>query len=278
MSQKIYVIEDWLQKIIVDPITKKKEINKKVKSHNNIIDATVYLRNTLGWNEWRKGQNKFESWLSNGEYRTQLKTNFTHEKQEISRVYKNFDLSGIIVDVGGSVGTLREFVSSNSKFVSVDPHRDPLSTVSEEKMTAYKCLNEPLNYIQACSEFLPLETSSVDLVHMRSMLDHVQVPDLALIEAKRVLKKSGKIIIGIYLPRGKNNNFSFHHFIKENIRNCLNFIGFTKFTDYHTWHPTYEALNKLISENGFEVIKEIWQSGWNNKVVYIEAKKIDNSI
>ena len=39
---------------------------------------------------------------------------------------------------------------------------------------------------------------SVDTVHMRSMLDHVQVPDLAILEAHRVLKKNGQLtqIIG----------------------------------------------------------------------------------
>jgi ubiquinone/menaquinone biosynthesis C-methylase UbiE len=271
MFQKIYVIEDWLQKILVNPITKKKENRQLDKSQ--IFNASIYLKNTYGWSEWEKGQNKFETWLSKGEYKSESKTNFIKEKKEISKLYKNFDLSGIIVDLGGSVGTLREFISSNSKFVSIDPHQDPLSTLTAEKIATYKCLKEPLNYIQACAEFLPLDSNSVDLVHMRSMLDHVQVPDLVLIEARRVLKKNGKIIIGIYLPRGKNNNFSFKHFIKEGIRKCFDLIGFAKFTDYHTWHPSYDTLKKLILENGFEITKEIWQSGWDNKVVYIEAKK-----
>ena len=43
--------------------------------------------------------------------------------------------------------------------------------------------------------------------------------------------------------------------------------------DYHTWHPTYDGLNKLVMENGFKIKKEIWQPGWNNKVIYILAEK-----
>jgi len=50
---------------------------------------------------------------------------------------------------------------------------------------AYPCLDQHLNFIAACAEFLPLQSNSFDWVHMRSMLDHVQSPDLALMEAHR---------------------------------------------------------------------------------------------
>ena len=278
MYKKLYVIDDWLENIIAHPITKNKINSDQIKKINGIFDATVYLKNTSGWEDWEKGQNKFESWLSKGEYKNQLINNFINEKKEIKNVYKNFELSGIIVDVGGSVGTLREFIKTNSNFVSIDPHQDPLSTLTKEKIEAYTCLKKPLNYIKACAEFLPIISSSVDTVHMRSMLDHVQIPDLALIEAHRILKKSGKLIIGIYLPFGKKNKFSLKHFLKETLRSLLTFIGFKRFADYHIWHPTYNALNKLILENGFEIKKEIWQSGWEDKVIYIEAIKIDKIV
>ena len=45
------------------------------------------------------------------------------------------------------------------------------------------------NFIVAFAEFLPIKNSVFDFVHMRSMLDHVQVPDLVILEAHRVLKK-----------------------------------------------------------------------------------------
>lgn len=57
----------------------------------------------------------------------------------------------------------------------------------------YNCLNAPLNFIGATAEFQPFVSGAFDWVHMRSMLDHVQVVDLALIEANRVLKADGKI-------------------------------------------------------------------------------------
>ncbi len=273
MNNISYINEKWLEELLVHPITKTRLNVQNLKKHNNIFDATVFLPNTFGWKEWKTGQKKFESWLLNGEYKCDHEKNFVKEKKEISKVYKNFNLSGTILDVGGSVGTLREFINPGSRFVSIDPHSNPLSTLSKEKIKVYKCLKEPLNFIRACAEFLPIKTESIDIVHMRSMLDHVQVPDLAIIEAFRVLKISGKLIIGIYLPKGKKDRLSTSFVLKEFIRHILSLFRFDKYKDYHTWHPSYQSLKKLIIDNGFRIDKEIWQSEWNDKVVYIQAKK-----
>lgn len=40
---------------------------------------------------------------------------------------------------------------------------------------------------------------AIALVHMRSMLDHVQVPDLALLEAHRVLRLGGRVLVGLHV-------------------------------------------------------------------------------
>ena len=61
--------------------------------------------------------------------------------------------------------------------------------------------------------------------------------------------------------------------MKEFIRHILSLFRFDKYKDYHTWHPSYQSLKKLIIDNGFRIDKEIWQSEWNDKVVYIQAKK-----
>ena len=39
---------------------------------------------------------------------------------------------------------------------------------------------------------------------MRSVLDHFHSPDLALFEAARVLKRNGKLVIGLYVDGGKS--------------------------------------------------------------------------
>lgn len=105
------------------------------------------------------------------------------------------------------------------------------------------------------------------------MLDHVQVPDLALIEANRVLRTDGKLLIGLYVEGGKSGRRSTTRFLKDIAKETLGLIGFSKFKDHHTWHPTYRNLLKLIGDNGFAVEESWWQPCWNETVVYVQARK-----
>ena len=275
MSFKNYILEDWVKGILAHPVTKETIQLKAIASKGKIPDATVFLKNTKGWFEWVEGQSQFERWLRKGEYKSYKKTKYRNEKQAMEKLYKKLSLKGVILDVGGSVGTLREFLKPNTKYLSLDPDSDPLKSINKEKKEVYNCLKYPLNFIRGCAEFLPLKSMSVDTVHMRSMLDHVQIPDLAILEAHRVLKQSGNLIIGIYLPSGKSTKTIFSVYCKEVLRACLVTIGFKSFQDHHTWHPSYNGLVKLLFDNGFKIYKEVWQEGWDEKVLYLTARKIN---
>ena len=95
------------------------------------------------------------------------------------------------------------------------------------------------------AEFLPFKEKSFNWVHMRSMLDHVQVPDLALKEAKRVLKDDGSILIGLTVEGGKKGKKSKIRFIKDIIKEALVLVGLEKYKDHHTFHPTLSNLKNL---------------------------------
>lgn len=94
---------------------------------------------------------------------------------------------------------MREFLPDDVEFVSTDPWLAAPFANREARKKAYTCLNKPLNFIGATAEFQPFVAESFDWVHMRSMLDHVQVVDLALLEARRVLKLGGHVLIGLYV-------------------------------------------------------------------------------
>ena len=182
-------MEQWVNNILADPITKlpKKKLNfEKVE---NLLDARVYLKNTYGWKDWKQGQKFYESWLENGELNflnkeTDFKTSKTLEKP----IYDKLSLKGKILDVGGGVGTLRDFLKTNDKYLCIDPHYKSLTKIPKKKIMTYKSLNQKINFIIGFAEFLPIKSGSFDCVHMRSMLDHVQVPDLVIIEAFRDLQ------------------------------------------------------------------------------------------
>jgi hypothetical protein len=110
------------------------------------------------------------------------------------------------------------------------------------------------------------------------MLDHVQIVDLCLLEAKRVLRSNGMLIIGVSIegrPYGKSGkDLRFSILSKKIIKSLLILIGFKRFKDEHVWHPTYENLIKVITDNGFRINKIYWQPSWKGKVVYISARNV----
>ena len=108
---------------------------------------------------------------------------------------------------------------------------------------------------------------------MRSMLDHVQIADLAILEAHRVLKKGGNLLIGLYVEGGKSGNMSSKQKVKHLIKDGLSLVGFNKWKDHHIWHPTYSNLTKLIEDNGFVIQDVYWQPYWNDQVCYVHATK-----
>lgn len=173
----------------------------------------------------------------------------------------------------GGAGTVREFLAEDVEFVSTDPWLAAPFSNSIARKSAYRCLNHPLNFIGATAEFLPFVAMSFDWVHMRSMLDHVQVPDLALLEAYRVLRPGGKILIGLYVEGGKLGVISVERQFKNTVKAKLQLIGINRWKDHHVWHPSYSGLTKLIKDNGFAIEDTFWQPYWKDMVCYISATK-----
>jgi len=108
---------------------------------------------------------------------------------------------------------------------------------------------------------------------MRSMLDHLQVVDLAMLEARRVLRVGGKVLIGLYVDGGKSGVIPLKRRIKDLIKAGLEAVGINRWKDHHVWHPTYAALIQLIKDNNFEIEDTYWQPHWNDTVCYVCARK-----
>lgn len=260
----------WLIAILADPMTKQPISSNAFPEKHGVIDARVFLKNTYGYSTWAEGQDEYESLA------TQDSTSVAGYRAEINYdrpIYTHYKLSGRILDCGGGAGTLREFLSDDVEFVSVDPWIHAPTASSDVRKQAYTCLNRPLNFIASTAEFLPFAANSFDWVHMRSMLDHVQVVDLALLEARRVLRVGGKVLIGLYVEGGKTSVISPSRRIKDLIKAGMEAVGITRWKDHHVWHPTYAALTQLIKDNGFEIEDTYWQPHWNDTVCYVCARK-----
>lgn len=259
-----------MKDILADPVSKESVTYDHFRCVDGVLDARVFLKNTYGYNEWAEGQVEYEKLVEDD------KTSIEVYRAEIEYdrpTYEHYSLRGRVLDCGGGSGIVREFLSDDVEFVSTDPWLHAPFANSAARKVAYSCLNRPLNFIAATAEFQPFLAESFDWVHMRSMLDHVQVPDLALIEARRVLKNGGRVLIGLYVEGGKDGVIPFKQRVKESVKKALSFIGIDRWKDHHVWHPTYRGLVKLISENGLEIEDTYWQPHFKNYVCYVCARK-----
>lgn len=263
-------LDNWVLDMLANPVTKSPIRADEFPQLNGVIDARVFLKNTHGYSEWSEGQSEYEQW-ADAEH-----SNFTDYLKEIEYdrpVYERFLMSGCILDCGGGAGLVREFLPESVEFVSTDPWLAAPFAISKARREAYRCLNKPLNFIGAQAEFQPFAAESFDWVHMRSMLDHVQVVDLALLEARRVLKPDGRILIGLYVNGGKSGVTTYQRRIKDTIKHSLEMLGIDRWKDHHVWHPSFSALTKLINDNGLSIVDVYWQPQWKYTVCYVSAAK-----
>jgi len=266
-------VDDWLQSILVCPIAKGPIVSAKDHylseagfESRGVPDFRVKIN--VCETEWEAGQNEFEAWLSryldNGEKDAEF---YKREVEADCKVYSQFNLSGRVLDVGGQLGQVRKYLSSGCEYCSLDPFVGVHLLASDRKsLFSHYPLHHPLNFVGGFAEFLPFKSNSFDSLNMRSCIDHFFNPQLALLEAFRVLKEGGRIVIGI-----KMEPKSFSGKAKETIRPIAGFL-FKKYRDHHLWHPSYSGLIQLCSDAGFFVEKEIWQT---SDIYYGQFKKVN---
>jgi len=196
------------------------------------------------------------------------------ERENLNQIYSKFDFVGKkVLDPGGGCGLLRHFLPSDSSYMIVDPHLAFASIDSKHSLlTAYPFLLNDVNFIRGDAEFLPICSSSFDVVHMRSCIDHFPNPELALYEAFRVLVNGGDLIIGTSLEVDSSGVSG----IRRRVDRLTQLIGRGEH-DHHSWHPTLSNLVLLLTVCGFKVQELIYQTGYDNQVVYLFCKKSSNS-
>ena len=271
-----FTLNDWAKSVLADPIKKTPKDYEEFVKTNGIVDARVTLKNSIGFSDWNSGQSAFEDIEVSKYFVKKRAYNFQVEIQNDKVIYDQIPFAEPILDIGGSCGLLREFLNKDDKYLVIDPFIDVFEKISVQRKSAYKCLLSPLNFIAGHAEFLPLQSQTFKTVHMRSMLDHVHIVDLCLLEAKRVLRSDGNLIIGITIegkPYGvTGRELNLKYITKKIAKQSFSLIGFSRFRDKHVWHPTYDNLIKVVEDAGFKITKTLWQPCWKGRVVYILAK------
>lgn len=271
----LLTIDDWLKNILVDPISKQKISKNGVfwssssgfmyNEHNGIPDLRIRFTQTE--KDWKKGQDFFEKWMK-ANYLSKGESDDSFYKNEILRdapMYKQLVLDGRVLDVGGQMGHVRKFMNLNQEYCSIDPFITvPFLVKGCKNLFKNYPYHIPLNFVGGFAEFLPFKDACFDTVNMRSCIDHFFSPEVALLEAYRVLRPGGKLIIGMTVEKSGVKDK-----LKNQLRNVLGLFN-NSFKDHHIWHPTYKGLIDLCSSKNFSLKKEIWQT---SSIIYTEFRK-----
>ena len=90
-------------------------------------------------------------------------------------------MSGHILGCGGGgAGSVREFLTDDVEFVSTHPWLQASFAISDARLAAYSSLSRSLNFIGLRPNFCYLSQSHLIGCTCGSMLDQVQVVDVAL--------------------------------------------------------------------------------------------------
>lgn len=266
----VLALDPWVKEILVDPISKqpfsevelelfKSKIGICYGFESDAPDFRVGMRQVS--KIWAEGQAEYEvflnKYLDNGE----SDPDFYQKEQQIDApMYEKLPLSGRVLDIGGGFGAIRKYMSAEQQYISIDP------SVGIQKKAANRTrlfdaypMSTPLNLVWGFAEFLPFKDDSFDTINMRSCIDHFANPEQALLEAYRVLRSEGRLIVGMSVESQNIKGI-----IKNTVKDLRGML-LPQFKDHHIWHPTYDGLVSLCDACGFTLRDYLWQS---EEVVY----------
>ncbi len=250
-----------------------------------------------GHNLWKVAQHECEKYYQRAAAHDSMRI-YLDEIESVREIYtEEFHINGKVLDVGGYQGRLRYYLGDDvNLYISVDPSLNIFENIGEQKnlLKAYPCLLSPLNFVLAHAEYLPFKSNSFDWIHMRSVIDHFEDPFLAFIEAFRLCRTGGKLLVGLTikqkqlelrLAENKRGNVSLPSRIIDKIKlygfNALVIATMRKFfiqkrskknsyyVDDHTFRLKYSELMDLFGKTGWKVLKEHWQKPPFNYCIYI---------
>jgi len=282
-----FKLDDWATSLLVDPLSKtpmafsrdgayiESDYGRRYPEVDGICDLRLLNNETTpDQKAWTQSQLHYELWdRAQGEQ--EAPSDYIAERAAMNEVYEAIPLVGSCLDVGGGVGRLRAFLPAKERYLCCDPWVTLFEGLSGRQglLSAYPFVLEPMNFLCCEAEFLPLRSLCVATVHMRSVLDHFWNPELALSEAYRVLEKDGRLIVGLFVRGGRSGNISLVRRAKDSAKSVLGGLGFHAVGDHHIWHPTYRELLTLLQRCGFRIEKVHWQSGYQETVCYVLARK-----
>ena len=143
---------------------------------------------------WRERQQEMEEWYKD------LIANPAAAKDCFVNDYAPYapllaTLSGDVLDVGGGVGIVRDYLPRDVQYIVVDPSLDWLGDEWAPLAKDFPSLETKPHFVRGVGEYLPFPDEAFDAVLTLWTLNHVADPGLVFSEVYRVLRSGGRFLI-----------------------------------------------------------------------------------
>ena len=197
---------------------------------------------------------------------------FEQEKERWERIAKqffNFTDPVTIVDIGTGTGfvplTIAKFLKKEDIFICFDISRSILEVAKQNiNKQNFHCQFKFVKIESQVPFWLPLETKSIDIVTMNSVLHHVKDTNTFLSEVDRILKPNGLLFVG----HEPNKYFYDHKFL------WYNYLFINRFLE-----PKLTVVEISRKIHLYKIIKKIHYFMYpKKKETALEHKKIAHKI
>lgn len=146
-----------------------------------------------------------------------------------------------LIDIGCADGTLTKFMkdfSKTKKVIGFDINKDFIKYAKRKRPDIEFYVSDGRN--------LPVKNNSADIVTLIEVLEHLENPEEMIIEAKRILKNNGFLLIVV--PNEDSKIFKFLWFVWSK------FFG-KIWKDDHKFRFNENTLIKILEKNNFYILK-----------------------
>ena len=232
LNKLLPILRDPIDKTKLTPVINKNSLDGFVSENGsayNVNDGIPIMMVDLSeygdWNDmWEELQSEeFRDYLQSPEGIFSTENNIVALK--IHDIIINY-ISGNCLDIGCGALARPSYMNKFINWFGTDPY--------------YGNAKREFPFVQGVAEYLPFADKSFDNVFMGTSIDHFLNPEKAILEARRVLKDNGKILIWYAERTGK----LYDEWLKNG----------GMYNKHHKWAWNNNSLKELVESCGFKTL------------------------
>src|SRR5918999_2791208 len=143
---------------------------------------------------WQRRQRSMEAWYENLITASdQAEECYRHDYEPLAPLLR--DLRGLVLDVGGGNGIVRQYLAPDVQYIDLDPSLEWLRPDWLEVASFFPALSSPITFVRGVGERLPFRSGRMDAVLSLFSINHAAEPPRVVSEALRVLRPGGRLVI-----------------------------------------------------------------------------------